>query len=210
MNSATSLPDFDHTLALGHGNLDAASLSECHGVACGLLARSPDSSGDAFFALLAMLEVVREPGPGLREALDELRLAAGQQLADEELGFMLWLPTDDEPLADRTEALSQWCSGFLAALGAGQADQLKTLSAEGAEALVDLREIARAGVEEASPADSVAEPDEDPGRPDEEGRDEHEGDGQEQAFAEIVEYIRIAVLVLREDLRGPLAGESVH
>lgn len=200
MSSAMQLPDFDRTLALGHGNLDAASLAECHGVACGLLARSPDSGADAYFALLAMLEVVSEPGPGLREALDELRQAAGQQLADEELGFVLWLPTDDESLEDRTEALAQWCSGFLAALGAGQADRLQTLSAEGAEALVDLREIARAGVVE-----------EDPDAHSEEAQEAFDPvEGQEQAFVEIVEYIRIAVLVLREDLRGPVAGESVH
>ena len=33
---------------------------------------------------------------------------------------------------------------------------------------------------------------------------------EEQAFAEIVEYIRVAVLILREDLRGPQAGDSIH
>ena len=33
---------------------------------------------------------------------------------------------------------------------------------------------------------------------------------EEQAFAEIVEYIRVAVLMLREDLRGPQAGDSIH
>lgn len=206
MTSATPLPDFDHTLALGHGNLDSATLSECHGVACGLLVRSPGSSPDAYFGLLAMLEILREPGPGLRDALEELRVAAGRQLADEELGFVIWLPDDEEPLGERTEALAQWCNGFLAALGAGRSEDLRTLSEDGAEALSDLREIARAEVGDRD-GETDGEAMEPPVTP---ADQEHPEEEQEQAFAEIVEYLRMAVLVLREDLRGPGAGDSVH
>ena len=40
-----------------------------------------------------------------------------------------------------------------------------------------------------------------------------EGDALEEeevAFAEIVEYVRVATLLIREDLRGPEPGEPVH
>ncbi len=38
--SSTQLPDFEHTLVIARGNLEAPELAECHGVCCGLLAPS--------------------------------------------------------------------------------------------------------------------------------------------------------------------------
>jgi uncharacterized protein YgfB (UPF0149 family) len=88
--------------------------------------------------------------------------------------------------------LAQWCNGFLAALGSGLEGRLETLSAEAGEALADLAEIARAQTE-GELADETADVEE-----------------EELAFAEIVEYIRVVVLMLREDLRGPIDGDSIH
>jgi uncharacterized protein YgfB (UPF0149 family) len=190
--SVPQLPDFDRALALSQGNLDAAALAECHGVACGLLVRQPSSGTDAFLGLLDMLEIVHEPGGAIRGALADLFEAAGLQLADEDMGLQLWLPDDEEPLEFRTHALAQWCNGFLASIGSGRDERLQTLSDEAGEALADLREIALAEVESVEPDDEANLEDE------------------EQAFAEIVEYIRVVVLTLREDLRGPVAGDSVH
>ena len=39
--TAAHLPDFEHTLAIAQGNLEAPELAECHGVVCGLLCRKP-------------------------------------------------------------------------------------------------------------------------------------------------------------------------
>lgn len=187
-----ALPDFDHSLALAQGNLDAAGLAESHGVACGLLVRQPDARADAYLGLLAMLEIAPEPGPALRDVLVDLLEASRAQFADEALGLALWLPDDDESLEDRTESLAQWCNGFLASIGAGDDQRLDTLSGEGAEALADIQEIALAelGAGSGDGAEVLEE--------------------EEGAFAEIVEYVRIAVLILREDLRGPQEGESIH
>ena len=186
------LPDFDHSLALAKGNLDNAGLAECHGVACGLLVRQPDCSVDAFLGLLALLEIVTSPGPAFQDVLGELLQASRGQLADEEMKLTIWLPDDEESLDERTEALAQWCNGFLASIGAGDDQRLDTLSTEGAEALADIQEIALAEV----------------GGGSDDGDEELEE--EEGAFAEIVEYVRIAVLILREDLRGPQEGESIH
>ncbi|KAA9130805.1 UPF0149 family protein [Marinihelvus fidelis] len=192
--STIALPDFDHTLALSHGNLDAAGLSECHGVACGLLVRQPSSGADAFLGLLDMLQITDQPGVALREALADLFTAAASQLADDDMGFVIWLPDDEESLEDRTEAIAQWCNGFLASIGAGDDGCLETLSDDAGEALADLKEIALAEV-------AVEYEDESGQAP---------VDDDEQAFAEIVEYIRVSVLILREDLRGPVDGDSIH
>jgi hypothetical protein len=59
--SAAPLPDFERTLALTQGNLEACELSECHGIACGLLCRLADASVDSFIRLLGMLELLHEP-----------------------------------------------------------------------------------------------------------------------------------------------------
>jgi hypothetical protein len=191
--AAEALPDFDHSLALAQGNLGSATLAECHGVACGLLVRQPGASVSGCRDLLALLEIVREAGPAFTEVLAELLSASQAQLADQEMGLALWLPDDDEPLEERTEALAQWCNGFLAGIGAGDDPRLEQLSGEASEALADIQEIALAELGDAADAEQK------------EALEEEEG-----AFAEIVEYVRIAVLILREDLRGPRAGESIH
>jgi uncharacterized protein YgfB (UPF0149 family) len=183
----TGLPDFEHTLAIAKGNLEAAELAECHGVACGLLCRRADSSLDAFIGLLDMLEIVVAPGAGLKMSLEELLNSTRAQLADEDMGLALWLPDDDEILEERTMALSQWCNGFLAGLGSNGEDSLKAMSDDANEALRDLEQISRAEVVDTA-----------------------ESEDDESAFAEIVEYIRIVILMIREDLRGPDGQDLIH
>jgi len=185
--SATRLPDFEHTLAIAQGNLEAAELAECHGVACGLLCRLPDASLDAFIGLLGMLKLLDEPGTGLNMSLEELLNASRLQLADEDMGLALWLPNDEETLEERTMSLAQWCSGFLAGLGGGGDNSLDAMSDEANEALKDLAQISTADV-----------------------MDTEESEDDENAFAEIVEYVRVAILIIREDLRGPDAQDLIH
>lgn len=185
--SSVELPDFEHTLALAQGNLEAPDLAECHGIACGLLCRLPDASLDALINLLDELELVKSPGSGLKMAFEDLLNATRAQLADVDMGFALWLPNDNEILEERTMALSQWCSGFLAALGSGGDGTLQAMSDEANDALRDLQQISCADVS-----------------------DTEESDDDEVAFAEIVEYIRIVILMIREDLRGPDGQDSIH
>ena len=187
--AAPSLPDFERTLRLGRGNLDAAGLAESHGLLCGLVCREFGRTAGEFLQHLAAMRLVTGPGEALHDALIEAWQSTVAQFDDEELGFTLWLPDDDEPLEERTVALSRWCSGFLAGLGSG--GQLDALSEEAREAIADLQEIARA---ELSP-------------PEVEGQ---QSDEDEAAYAEIVEYVRVVALVLREDFRGPQSNEVIH
>ena len=178
---------FEHTLAIVQGNLEAPELSECHGACCGLLCRRASASLDAFMGLLDMLELVNNPGTALKMSLDELLVSSKTQLADEELGIALWLPSDGETLEDRTMALSHWCSGFLAGLGASGEEGLKSLTDDSNDALRDLQQISSADVSDTT-----------------------ESEDDEKAYAEIVEYIRIVVLMIREDLRGPDGQDAIH
>jgi len=181
------LPNFEDTLALTQGHLEEPDLAECHGITCGLLCRLPNASFDAMISLLDDLELVKAPGPGFKAALEQLLNATKAQLSDENLGFSLWLPNDEEMLEDRTMALSQWCSGFLAGLGSSGDDILKAMSDEANDGLKDLQQISTADVADTS-----------------------ESEEDEIAFAEIVEYIRIVILMIRQDLRGPAGQHSIH
>ncbi len=185
--SSTQLPDFEHTLVIARGNLEAPELAECHGVCCGLLCRRGSASLDAFMGLLDMLELVKNPGTALKMSLEELLVSSKAQLADEDMGITLWLPSDGETLEDRTMALSHWCSGFLAGLGASGKDGLKALSDDANEALRDLQQISSADVSDTT-----------------------ESEEDENAYSDIVEYIRIVVLMIREDLRGPDGLDAIH
>jgi hypothetical protein len=102
------------------------------------------------------------------------------------------LPDDEQPLGERTNSLAHWCTGFLAGLGVG--GPMPDLSAEAAEALQDLQQIAMAGF--LAQADDAA--------------DGAEDEVNETAFFEIVEYVRVVTLILREELRGPGVDDPIH
>ena len=190
------LPDFGHVLLLSRGELDAAELAECHGVLCGMICGENGNTARDFMSHLSTLELAVEAGTSLHDVMSEAFESTTQQLADEELRFHLWLPDDDQPLEERTQSLAQWCTGFLAGLGVG--GPLPDLSEEATEALGDLQQIARAGF---TPSEGEA------ADTDEEAASEEEN---EKAFSEIVEYVRVVTLILREELRGPGVNDPIH
>ncbi len=187
--SALALPDFEATVQMGQGVLDTSGLAECHGVLCGLVCRKPDGTAGDFLHYLAKLNLLMSPAPALKTALNGAFESTILQLSDEDMRFELWLPEDDESLEDRTVALAQWCSGFLAGIASG--GQFEVLSEEAGEAIEDLQQIARAEL-------TV---------PKSQGEDNEE---DEVAFTEIVEYVRVVTLMMREDFRGPGADDPIH
>jgi uncharacterized protein YgfB (UPF0149 family) len=187
--SAPELPDFEKTVRLGQGNLDAAELAECHGLLSGLLCRENNSTASDFKYQLKAMKLAVNPSAELASALTEAHACTIRQLEDEEFGFALWLPDDDEPLEERIIALGRWCSGFLAGLVCG--GQLDALSEEAQEAIEDLQQIALAEMTS-------------------QGQHEGESEEDENAFAEIVEYVRVVTLMMHEDFRGPGQDEAIH
>jgi len=195
--SPDPLPDFGHVLLLSRGELEAAELAECHGVLCGMICGENGNTAHDFMSHLATLELAVEAGTSLHDVMNEAFDSTMQQLADQELRFRLWLPDDEQPLEERTQSLAQWCTGFLAGLGVG--GPLPELSEEATEALGDLQQIARAGLSSAQADDTeeTAEP-------------EPDDEENEKAFYEIVEYVRVVTLILREEMRGPGVDDPIH
>jgi uncharacterized protein YgfB (UPF0149 family) len=205
--SPDPMPDFHHALLLSRGKLDAAELAECHGVLCGLICRNGAVAYSEYLEQLNILQLVVEPGQALSELLADAHVSTVLQLADMDMGFNLWLPDDDQPLVERTDALAQWCTGFLAGLGLGGA--LPTLSEEAIEALDDIRQIAKAAYPQVGMTD--AERDEILEMEAESTEDQETGEeNDENAFMEIVEYVRVVTLMLCEEMRGPGEEDRIH
>lgn len=146
--------------------------SELHGALCGWLAGGGDNAADWLAKVLADPAA---PAPGADGALDALRIATATQLEDRGFDFELLLPDADTPVAERATALFDWCRGFLGGFGLAAGAKPK-LSEESEEALRDLARLAQASAEQ--------------------GEDEQE---DEDALAEIEEFVRVAALLLHGD-----------
>jgi uncharacterized protein len=150
--------------------------SEIHGLVCGEICRRLRfGPGADFPALLGIPDSEDGTQRAVLDAVDELMSATHRDL-DEGMQFALLLPDDDEPLADRTDALADWARGFTLALLRGEDHALKNFDGDSAEVVRDLLKI------------SEARPGEDP-------------EEDERALAELEEYIRVGVQLVFEELQ---------
>lgn len=154
----------------------ALSPAELHGALCGWFAGGGADAPDWLGQVMADPDLPPAPRDG---ALDALRAASVAQLDDRGFGFELLLPDASAPLSERSGALFDWCRGFLGGFGLA-AGQSPPLSDEGGEALADIARLAAA-------------------TPQEDGDDE-----DEEALAELEEFVRVAVLLIHGDcVLGP-------
>lgn len=112
-------------------------------------------------------------------ALETLARTLQSQLGEGRLAFRLSLPDDSNALDLRIEALAAWARGFLSGIGQAGA-RLPSADAEVAEMLSDLDAIARgAAVTEGG------------------------SEAEERAYAELIEYVRLAAQSLFEAMNPP-------
>ena len=109
------------------------------------------------------------------------------ELNSHEIDFELLLPDDTEPLRERADSLGSWCSGFLSGLGMGGLPAQDKLPDDVRELLQDLSEISRVDFE-------VDEP----------------GEDELAAFEEVVEYIRVGVLFLYDELQPATTPSQIQ
>jgi uncharacterized protein YgfB (UPF0149 family) len=164
----------------------AAHGSLC-GLACVLGARAPG----VWVAGLAGTASTADAGS--TGVLGDLASATCAALTDGEMTFMPMLPPDDAPLTARAEGLAEWCSGFMHGLGEAAGSRAVGAALDGEltrEIMGDFAEIARVTL----------------------GDDESDLEA-EAAYTELVEFVRVSVqLVFEElyDLRQGVAGGSLH
>ena len=167
-----TFPEVARVLQTLNSSIAAA---ESHGCLCGALCTTQDYPVEAWLE-----ELVADAEPEQDADRAPLRLLFAdtmRALRGDEMEFQLLLPDDDDPLVERASALSQWCQGFLYGFGTGQPVARGELTSEVEEVLRDLTHISQASVETGADAEE-----------------------EEQAYAEIVEYVRAGVQLIHDEL----------
>jgi uncharacterized protein YgfB (UPF0149 family) len=163
--------DIQRVLTQSRALADAA---EAHGTLSGALcAASAYHLDDWLGEILPDGRAEPEAAAWLRALFESTTSALG----DSQMGFQPLLPADDDALLQRTEALGEWCRGFLYGLGSGQMRDLAALGEDTDEILRDFTAITQVGID---PADS--------------------DENNEEAYAELVEFVRVGVQLLFDRL----------
>lgn len=157
---------------------------ELHGSLCGYVSGGGRATPADWLQRLA-LDDVGTTTPAADSALQRLFEATLAELDDDELGFELLLPGEDTPLEERADALIRWCRGFLGGFGLATGEH-PPLSPEAAEALDDLGKIAGSDLAYEDP------------------------EADEEALAEVGEFVRVAALLLHGDCNRRGGASRLH
>ena len=156
-----------------------SSASEAHGMLSGTICAAGKTSPGLWLEyLLGEGNTLSAAASDSSDMLLTLQSELLRQLNDDAFGFELLLPLDDVPLPLRTETLSQWCAGFLYGLALGGFREDVAMPDSVSEVMKDFYEISHARFD----YDLMDESD-------------------ETAYMEIVEYVRMGVLLLYEELQ---------
>lgn len=157
------------------------SAPECHGFISAQLCMNEAADVKSWRELLGV------EGDEPEATLARLSQATSRELEASDFSFEPLLPPDEATLALRTEALAQWCRGFLLGLGSSGLTEAG-LSGECRELIEDMERISRV-------------------------RAELEG-GEDFALMELIEFVRVGTLSLYHELRpmrtAPQAQQSLH
>ncbi len=176
---------FNDAAAVLAGANSSVTAAEAHGRLCGAFC----ASNDYDFAQWSdeCLEDSEEGGAeatmAMEAAMELMRKLYAETLRafrGDEMEFSPLLPDDDLPLARRAEGLAQWCQGFLFGFGSAVSQQRK-LPPSVSEVLRDITQIARASAGDTEPTEE-----------------------DEEDYMEIVEYVRIGVQTVHDELRPTL------
>lgn len=154
----------------------AASPAELHGLLCGVICGGRRLTSDQL-CQLAELQLDAEPAEiePVRETLAALYDHAVGQIRNGGFVFKPLLPSDETDIDERIVALGLWCQGYLFGLGQSELDRDASLAAEIAEVLRDMAAISQVGIDDGA-------------------------DDDEQSYMELVEYVRVAVLLVAAEL----------
>jgi uncharacterized protein YgfB (UPF0149 family) len=167
-------PDYSHIQRLLQQERSLADAAEAHGTLAGCLCAA---SGYRFEDWLREILPEGQAAPAAAAILEELYTATAGALLQRDFEFELLLPADAQPIDARTAALARWCQGFLYGLGAGAIPDASGLPGDVGEIVRDFVEITRAGVDA-----------------------EQGEESNESAYAELVEFVRVGVQLLFEEL----------
>jgi len=153
--------------------------SECHGFMCGYFCVSNALAAEVWRDyLLAGIDEEAELGACF-VILSQLADQVFEEMLSDDLSFALFLPDDESPISERSSALAEWCAGFVSGLGIGGLGDKPKLIDECDEFIKDIVSISR--------LETAVE----------------EGEDVEGTLFEIIEYIKVGVIMLHQEWHHP-------
>ncbi len=153
--------------------------SEIHGTLSALLCADSANTGEKWYQPL--VPDIENPDAQHDDAARTLGLLCEetrQHLNDPTCDYELLLPDDENDITTRTVALSDWCQGFIMGLMMCGLKDFHKMPENSAEISQDIMEISRAGS----------------------GYDSEQTEEDEVALEELIEYVRVGVLLINEEL----------
>jgi hypothetical protein len=159
--------------------------AEGHGCLCGALCISADYTLERWMEELVEIGDSSGFAPDVEPPMRILFDDTVRALRGDQMEFEPFVPDDSTTLEQRTAAISEWCQGFLYGLGTTRAIQAEQLPKSIDEVLIDFTNISRAEAQA--------------------GEDSEE---DEEAYTQVLEYIRAAVQLIHDELESLRTGEG--
>lgn len=147
--------------------------AEVHGFICGILAATGGKLDNTWIKTFTGAKKNR----ALNDCLQQLLETSYHEMSEFSFEFSLLLPEDEEPILIRSESLGAWCEGFLTGLNKYHVPLKNRSPSDTTESINDMIEISQINFDEVS-----------------------EDDEDENAYFELVEYVRLAVLMIFQEL----------
>lgn len=180
MENSPDLPAYDDAVRVLHEAGVPTGASEAHGIITGVLC-APNGERVAWQRLILGRKSAGGATPAaLTQLLAALHRSTYAHLSGVECDFTPLLPGDEHGLAEQIEGLSDWCRGYLYGLHAGGVQDAQNLAGDAGEIVRDITRLSEAEL-------------------DGELADEEEA----RALVEIVEYLRVGVQLVFEELQPP-------
>jgi yecA family protein len=147
-----------------------------HGTMMGLLCIGHDTPQNCWQTLEVEIPFIKNEYQSIHGLFRSLYSKTVADLHDLEQGVTLMLPSDEAPLPQRLEAVAQWCEGFMAGVKLASLPKEELFNKPMVkEVLMDLVQIQEVSF------------------------DEHETHENEKAYMEIVEFLRVGVLLVHAE-----------
>ena len=154
------------------------SPEDCHGMLCAMLIVNNSLRCSRWLDEICTPAQFDQPNViEERNALELLYEHTRQELNDAMLDFSLLIPDDIDNLSQRVAALKKWCDGFLFGLALAGVKDISKLPGDSFEVLQDIVTISQASEED------------------------EEDEMNEIAYNDILEYVRVGVLLINEELQ---------
>lgn len=158
---------------------------EAHGAVCGLTCANGSVTAQEWLLHLCDDLNYAELATPLKQQAAQVTQQAVKQLDDEEFAFKLVLPDDEALLDERAEALGLWAEGFVH--GFATAGSLYDQLGEDSQGFIkDLTEISKIDFSDVSA-----------------------GSSDEDDYQQLVEYVRVGVMLVRQEINNLFNSDSV-